>query len=181
MNKRKLDIIKERVVNRMTSFSKDVPKFSSRKIVSLVLVLIFIVSLGYLSISLFKDLKELNSVKDEMIITGSDIQLGYHRVFNLADGMDLVDHTEFKKDCEEFSFDCLYEGDVLRGELLKGIKNRSFSDRDIEILNMVSSVEIGTKEKIEQYNNLLDEYTQIKERFPLKVIQWLLEDLKGLS
>ena len=181
MNKRKLKKIKYEIINKIKALFKDLPKFNIRKVSLLVVVLVLVIPLGYLSVSIFKGFKELNNTKSEMIVIGSDIQLGYHRVFNLTESMDLIDYAEFKKDCEEFDFDCMYEGNALKKELFSEIKERSFSDRDIEILNMISSIQVGLTEKESKFNLLVSEYNKCKKVFPFSLISWIFEDLVFLE
>ncbi|KUK76414.1 MAG: hypothetical protein XD93_0931 [candidate division WS6 bacterium 34_10] len=148
--------------------------FGKKKIILLSTVLVLFLTLVVLfiiGIRQYRGLSDINSKMDEI---GAQIQLGYHREFNLVERLDIVDVQEFKKECEEFSYDCLYMGRNLRAEFLGKLETENFDDEDIEVLNMVSSIDFSIKQDSEKFDKLVGEYNTKLEEFPISITTGLL-------
>ena len=153
---------------------------SNKRFITILITILLIIVLGivtYKGIMQYKDLKE---VSNEMEIVGASVQLGYHREFNLIERLNILEVEDFKQNCEEFSFDCLYQGNIIRKKFLGKLETESFNDEDIEVLNMVSSMDISVRKDSEKYNLLIEDYNKILEEFPLSVVNSIIPDRETL-
>jgi hypothetical protein len=140
-----------------------------RKLILVSIILLILIPLTafiVIGIIQYRELLEINNQMDE---TGARIQLDYHREFNLVERLNIVDLEEFKTECGEFSYNCLYLGRDLRTKFLEKLETESFDDEDIEVLNMISSIDFSTKIDSESFDKLVGEYNEKLEQFPISL------------
>lgn len=170
--KRKLNKIKNRV--KKFKLSEIKCPFGKKKTVLTGIFLIIFIALAILIVTSIRQYRGLSEIKNNMDKIGEQIQLGYHREFNLVERLDIVDVEKFKNVCEEFSYDCLYIGRDLRAEFLGKLETENFDDEDIEVLNMISSVDFSIKKDSEKFDKLVEEYNTKLEEFPISITADLL-------
>ncbi len=162
---------------KLWKFKIPKPTLKISIIIGIILLLIFSLVLG---IKGYNQCKQLSKLKEDLTKIGKEVQLGYHRESKLIERLELIDVSEFQKNCDNFSFNCVNIGSKARETFLKKLKTESFNDEEIEVLNMISSIDISVKEDIKEFNKLLMEYNKIVNTFPINVLNFLLEDIKSL-
>ena len=179
MNKRKLKILIRKFKSLILQFFNKILKIRIKpKYILLFVLIVIIFFLVIITVGGYKKLSKLDTQIDNIAM---DIQVSYSREFTLVERIKLIEITDFKSDCADFSYRCLYIGDSQRKEMLETIKSRSFNDEEMEVINMISSIEVSTRAKSDEFNTLVEEYNQIKEEFPFSLVSWVSKSKQGLN
>ena len=137
------------------------------------LILLFVIltiSLGiYQTISLLK-------IGNQLDRKASEIQISYQREIRLIDKLGKFDTKDYLNQCKETSNSCLYLGSGIRKDFLDNIKNTNFTDSDIEVLNMISSMDITVRVMSDEYNHLVNEYNSMFKLYPGVILKIIIKD-----
>jgi len=179
MNKRKLKILIRKFKSLILLLVSKIRKIKIKpKYLLLSVLIVIIIFLVIITVGGYKKLSKLDTQIDTIAM---DIQVSYSREFTLVERIKLIEITDFKSDCTDFSYRCLYIGDSLRKEMLEAIKGRSFNDEEMEVINMISSIEVSTRAKSEEFNTFVEEYNQVKEEFPFSLVSWVSKSKQSLN
>lgn len=119
---------------------------------------------------------QLSKVNDRLSRKGEEIQSLYHREVKLIEKLEIVDTKEFRTNCENYSLNCITLGSDIRREFLANLKSVSFKDSDIEILNMISSIDVSVKSLTDEYNKDVIEYNKVLEKYPGVFLKLIFND-----